>query len=48
MRYFKGFIQHHLNPLHVYCKLRRLGVMTPVAQRFCTYYERFLYRPWMG
>jgi hypothetical protein len=48
MSQIKGFLQHHFNPLHVYCKLRKLGVVTPVAQRVCNYYERYFYRLWLG
>ena len=31
--------QHYLNPLHVYCRLRDLGVSKPVAVLFCRFYE---------
>ncbi len=44
MRTVRFFVQHYFNPLHVYCRLREIGVNTCTAQRFCTVYERFVYR----
>lgn len=35
--------QHRLNPLHVYCRLRELGVPGRFAVRVASVYER-LYR----
>jgi len=32
--------QHYLNPLHVYCRLRDIGVPKVVAVLLCRYYER--------
>ncbi len=40
--------QHYLNPLHVYCRLRDLGLPGPVARTLCAGYERVLYRPVSG
>jgi hypothetical protein len=37
--------QHYLNPLHVYCRLRGLGLPGPVARTLSAGYERILYRP---
>lgn len=37
--------QHYLNPLHVYCRLRDLGLPSPVARTISSGYERILYRP---
>lgn len=36
--------QHYLNPLHVYCRLRDLGLPSPVARTISAGYERVLYR----
>ena len=36
--------QHLLNPLHVYCRLRSIGVAHRAANRVCGWYERVLYR----
>lgn len=38
-------LRHRLNPLHVYCRLRDLGLPTAVARFLCEGYERTLYRP---
>ena len=40
--------QHYLNPLHVYCRLRDLGLPGPVARTISSGYERILYRPVSG
>lgn len=37
-------LQHMLNPLHIYCRLREFGVGSLKAQRVCGAYERFVYR----
>lgn len=44
MRQFKRLLQHALNPLHVYCRLRDSGLPPAQAQRVCRLYERFVYR----
>lgn len=44
MRFVRNFLQHRLNPLHVYCRLRDAGLSRHVAARFCGAYERYLYR----
>ncbi|WP_199244313.1 hypothetical protein [Pseudodesulfovibrio cashew] len=36
--------QHHCNPLHVYCRLRSLGLADRAARIVSGCYERFLYR----
>jgi len=36
--------QHYLNPLHVYCRLRDLGLPSSVARTISSGYERILYR----
>ncbi|WP_167590461.1 hypothetical protein [Oceanidesulfovibrio indonesiensis] len=40
MRTFRSNIQHHLNPLHVYCRLRTLGMSAPTALRVSGAWER--------
>ena len=40
MRFFKSYIQHRFNPLHVYCRLRDYGVSSRVAIRITSAYER--------
>jgi len=44
MRTLRLYFQHVFNPLHVYCRLRNIGVETSRAQRVCFVYERFVYR----
>lgn len=38
-------LQHRFNPLHLFCRLRRVGVRPDLARRLCGAYERCLYRP---
>ncbi len=40
MRTFRNNIQHHLNPLHVYCRLRTMGVSPTAAMRLSGAWER--------
>jgi hypothetical protein len=44
MQKIKNFLQHHLNPLHVYCRLRSVGFDPSLAQRMSLAYERYLYK----
>ena len=44
MRQLRDFVQHFFNPLHVYCRLKDLGVKAPAAHRFTRAYERLLWR----
>ncbi|GAB6059935.1 hypothetical protein [Desulfonatronum parangueonense] len=44
MRKVRIIFQHYFNPLHVYCRLREIGVGTCTAQKVCTIYERLIYR----
>jgi len=37
-------LQHYLNPLHVYCRLRNLGIPKGAAIFLCRFYERALFR----
>lgn len=41
----KQLIQHHGCPLHVYCRLRDLGISKPTAMLYCSRYEWWIYRP---
>jgi hypothetical protein len=38
-------LRHLLNPLHLYCRLRGLGLPGALARRLASRYERLLYRP---
>ena len=44
MNRLRRALQHLLNPLHLYCRLRDFGVGTLRAQRMCASYERIVYR----
>jgi len=44
MKPFKRFLQHYFNPLHVYCRMREVGLAVPLSMAMCSVYERFLYR----
>ncbi|MBG0772805.1 hypothetical protein [Oleidesulfovibrio alaskensis] len=44
MRKIKSYLQHRLNPLHIYCRLRDCGISAGAAARFSALYERYLYR----
>ncbi|WP_394699639.1 hypothetical protein [uncultured Pseudodesulfovibrio sp.] len=44
MKGLRSRLQHALNPLHVYCRLRTLGVTHGAASRMTLCYERALYR----
>lgn len=37
-------LQHLLNPLHLYCRLREAGLTEPLARSMSRAYERALYR----
>jgi len=38
----KKLIQHHLNSLHIYCKLRKLGVNKITSLKISSYFEVIL------
>ena len=44
MRTFRDFFQHVFNPLHMFCRLRRVGVTPAAARNLCRIYERGIYR----
>ena len=44
MHHLRMLFQHVCNPLHVYCRLRDMGMDSHVAMRVCTLYERVLFR----
>ncbi|EPR43726.1 hypothetical protein dsx2_2153 [Desulfovibrio sp. X2] len=43
MRRMRMFLQHSLNPLHVYCRLKDCGLSHGVALRVSVFYERHVY-----
>lgn len=44
MQAIRSRLQHHLNPLHVYCRLRDFGLADATAQRLSSCWERLVYR----
>ena len=40
----RGWIRHHLNPLHVYCRLRDLGMDRKRARDWARWWERVIRR----
>jgi hypothetical protein len=41
-------MQHYLNPLHVYCRLRDIGIPRGVAILLCKVYERTIFKQLNG
>lgn len=44
---FQGYYQkmvHHINPLHVYCILRKIGVSREIAKPSCRIYEKTMFK----
>ena len=44
MNKLRRALQHLLNPLHLYCRLRDFGVGALKAQRMCGAYAKIVYR----
>lgn len=40
-------LKHYLNPLHVYCRLRDLGLAKGPAIFLCRIYERMIYKSFL-
>jgi len=45
---FMDKIRHLLNPLHIYCRLKYVGISQKVALGICKNYETFVYRRTIG
>jgi hypothetical protein len=45
MSRLRNHLQHTLNPLHVYCRLRDMGLAAPTARRLAVRWERLVYGP---
>jgi len=37
-------IKHYMNPLHIYCRLRDIGIAKGTAMFLCRIYERSIFR----
>ncbi|WP_170300329.1 hypothetical protein [Solidesulfovibrio aerotolerans] len=44
MNSIRNYLQHRLNPVHMYCRLMDFGLARKNARRLCSVYERFIYR----
>lgn len=40
----RSHLQHHFNPLHVYCRLRTIGLADRAARAVTGCYEKVFYR----
>ena len=38
-------LKHYVNPLHIYCRLRDMGIAKGWAMSLCRNYERSIFRP---
>ena len=39
----KNWMNHYLNPLHVYCRLVDVGISKAISRKIVDVYERWLY-----
>ncbi len=37
-------LKHYLNPLHIYCRLREIGMAKDKAVALCSFYERYIFK----
>lgn len=44
MNRLRNYLQHRLNPVHMYCRLMDFGLADASARRVCSVYERFIYK----
>lgn len=42
------FWQHYLNPLHIFCFLRKIGLPKVMAIFLCQFYERAIFHPFLS
>lgn len=47
-RFLRNYLQHMLNPAHVYCRLRDIGLGKAGAKRMTTFYARIYSLTWLG
>ena len=41
-------LQYHLNPLHVYCWMRDMGITKEMALFLCRIYESTIFQPFLA
>jgi hypothetical protein len=44
----RDYLQHRLNPVHIYCRLRDMGLGRSKARRMSTFYARFYSLTWLA
>jgi len=44
MRRMRDVLHHMLNPLHMYCRLKAMGLGHGAAHKMCHVYERYIFR----
>lgn len=42
-----AFWQHYLNPLHIFCRLREIGLPKKLAIFLSRFYERAIFNPFL-
>jgi hypothetical protein len=47
-RKLRDYLQHRLNPVHIYCRLRDMGLGRCKARRMTVYYARIYSLTWLG
>ncbi len=47
-RMLRNYLQHRLNPVHIYCRLRDFGFGISKARRVTTVYARLYSLTWLG
>ena len=47
-RTLRNYLQHKLNPVHIYCRLRDFGFGIAKARRVTTVYARLYSLTWLG
>ncbi len=47
-KYLRNYLQHRLNPIHVYCRLRDFGLGKTGARRMTSFYARIYSLTWLG
>lgn len=44
----RSYLQHRLNPVHIYCRLRDFGLAKANAKRMILFYSKFYSRSWLA
>ncbi|WP_169725274.1 hypothetical protein [Fundidesulfovibrio putealis] len=44
----RSYLQHRLNPVHIYCRLCDFGLAKANARRMIQFYAKFYSRSWLA